>query len=389
MSENSQSTDFGSSKPQSAAWSWFRMALLICLAAAVAVVVDATVRMFTARTNREMSDVSTVNAMGLVEPQAKGLAPGFTDSQGRLLADPPSSPDKFIDPSVIVVAHWSATDPEDGDIAWSQFEAHLAKVTGRKVSDQAYDNSPDALAQIQKGSITLVALHAADAPFLVNNYGYQPAAVLGDDSGANGNHLDIIVPADSKITKTSDLRGQSLVCTVPSSITGYRAAIAMLMGQDGLRPNVDYSITWSMGQKKSITGIASHDYVAAAVSDDKLQSLIAKGTVSPSETRVIYQSAVIPRMTIGWFYNLNPALSAKVQEAILSFRPEAPTTRDADVDSSAKPLHFIAADYKKDFEFVRKMDDRFDPRLDSNGKGKLPHTPTASAADLPVNNIPD
>jgi phosphonate transport system substrate-binding protein len=349
-----------SSKPLGA---WSTWLLLLCLAAALIFAADAGHQAMNANASNAQAQAQLVHAMGLIEPASKGLSSQFTDSAGRMLADPPSDASQLIDPAVIVVAHLDSTDADAPNIDWKDFEAHVAKVTGRKVVDQAFDNGPDQMAQIKQGVLTLVALHAADAPFLVNNYGYQPAAVLGDQSGANGNHLDVIIPAKSPINSLSDLRGRTVVCTLPSSITGYRAALTLLMNDAGLRPNVDYTITWSLGQKKSITGVAANQYEAAAISDDKLQSLLAKGDVTADSYRIIYQSQVIPRTTIGWFYNLKPDLAAQLRDAILSFEPKAS-------DGDEKPLRFIAIDYKKDFDTVRQIDDRFDPRLDTKTKGR-------------------
>jgi phosphonate transport system substrate-binding protein len=288
------------------------------------------------------------------------------------------------------VGHLAAADADDPVISWPKFEAHLAGITGRKVSDEIYDNSSDQLAELKDGKITILALHAADTPFIVNNFGYQPVAVLAEGGGVNGNRLDIIVTPGSDIVHPADLRNRSLVCTVPSSITGYRAAVAQLLESEGLRPNVDYTITWSLGQKRSITGVAEKQYEAAAVSDDKLQSLLKLGTVSQSDFRVIYQSEVIPRTTIGYFYNLKPELAAKVSEAILSYQPEAPESSGKDGDGTqtppAKPLRFVAIDYKKDFQFVRQIDDRFDPRLDSKTKSPKPATTEPSKEDAAAAN---
>lgn len=344
--------------------------------------------MYLATADRENIAGSMAHAMGLIEPVAKPLARQFTDAQGRMLADPPTSAAELLDPKVLVVAHISGGDSENPAIPWRQFERHLAEVTGREVVDQEYDNSPAQLAQITDGRITLVALHAAETPFLVNHYGYQPVAVLGDDSGANGNHLDIIVPTGSPITRASDLRGHSLVCTLPSSITGYRSAVALLLHNEHLRPNVDYMITWSTGQKKSINGVVNKKFEAAAVSDDKLQGLLKRGQVSTSDYQVIYTSEVIPRTTIGWFYNLNPQLAAKVRSAILSYRTDKKAAKadaasepagDDSGDSTSKSLHFIPVDYKKDFKLVREINDSFDPRLSpkpsKSHAGQTPSTP--------------
>ena len=358
---------------------WFRLLLLLCLLAVVIYAGNAALKAMQARSSEEITEEKVVQSSGLVTPQAKVLASMFADSQGRLLADPPSAADKLADPDTLVVSHIVGTEDNPGT-NWKGFEKHLADVTGKKIVDEEYDNSAEQLGEIAKGKITILALHAADAPFLVNNYGFQPAAVLGTDTGANGNHLDIIVPANSTISSPADLKGHSLVCTVPASITGYRAAIALLMSNQGLRPNVDYMVTWSMGQKRSIEGLVKGDYDAAAVSDDRLQALIDKGSIEKSQVKIIYQSQVIPRTTIGWFYNLKPALAQKIQEAILSFKPAQTTAVQAADDESTPSLHFLPINYKTDFQLVRMIDDSFDPRLDAKNKAKDEATTAPSAA---------
>jgi len=297
---------------------------------------------------------------GLKPPVHKVLAAKFTDKQDRLIADPPANAEQWLNPDTLIVAHIEGADETPGD-SWSDWEAHFSKITGKKVVDQTYANSAEQITAAAAGKVALLALHAADTPFLVNNYGFQPLAVLGNQAGVNGNRLDLIVPADSTIATPADLRSHRLVCTVPSSITGYRAAVAVLMRDQGLRPNVDYEIIWSLGQKRSITGVTKKEYEAAAVSDEKLQSLLAKGTIQASQYKIIYQSPVIPRTTIGCFYNLNPALAEQLRQAILA--PSATTLPTTAPDDDV--LGFLPLDYKRDFQFVRDIDDQFDPRFNA------------------------
>ena len=172
------------------------------------------------------------------------------------------------------------------------------------------------------------------------------------------------------------MRGHALTCTTPDSITGYRAAIAVLAQQAGLRPDVDYNIDFSFGQKKSVLGVAAGDFEVAALSDDKLQSMLKKGSVTPAEYRLIYESEVIPRLTIGYAYNLQPELAAKVARAVLEFANES---GPAD-ETTGKPLRFLASDYKKDFEFVRRIDDSFDPRFHKRPKAIPPPAQSAESA---------
>ena len=124
------------------------------------------------------------------------------------------------------------------------------------------------------------------------------------------------------------------------------------------------------GQKRSVLGLVGGEFEAAALSDDKVKSMLKDGTIKESDYRVIYQSEVIPRLTIGYLYNLAPELAAKVTAAVLDFE-NIGGARD---DSTAKPMRFFVIDYKKDFEFVRKIDDSFDPRF-----RKTPKTETSAA----------
>ena len=273
---------------------WPRLVLLLCLAVAVTYVGIAAKQLMREKESVRLSQEQAVATAGSMAPGHKVLAAAFSDKQGRLLADPPLSSEQCVNPDVLIVSHIDGADATPGS-SWSEFESRLSAATGKKVVDQIYINSPDQVAAIGAGKVTLLALHAADAPFLVNNYGFQPLAVLADATGVNGHRLDLIVPAGSAIAKPADLKGHRLVCTVPSSITGYRTAIAYLMSEDGLRPNVDYEIVWSTGQKHSITGIAEKKYEAAAVSDDKVTSMVAKGTLAASQYKIIYQSPIIPR----------------------------------------------------------------------------------------------
>ena len=158
-----------------------RLILFVCLIAAIFYAGNAAMRTFEARNSAKLTEDKTVQSFGLIAPAPRSLASRFSDSQGRLVADPPSSPDQFIDPDPIVVAHILGTE-DNPSIDWKHFEKYLAETTGKKVADQPFDDSADELAQIDKNKITVLALHAADTPFVVNNFGFQPIAVLGADS---------------------------------------------------------------------------------------------------------------------------------------------------------------------------------------------------------------
>lgn len=361
-----------------------RLAMLFCLVAALGYSANAFWQTHKANESQRQSEEASVRATGLRDITPKKLAPEFTDEQGTLLADPPKDPAKLVDPPAFVLGHLADSDAESPDIDWAAFDKHLSLALGRPVTDLTVENGPSQIDKIKAGQITIMALHASDAPVLVNECGYHPVAVLGDESGASGNRLDLIVPANSSLARPSDLRGQTLTCTGPLSVVGYRAAIALLLQNENLRPNVDYFVSWSLGQNESIAGVARGTYAAAAVSDDKLHTLLEKGHVKlepvtangtstekvpldKSMYKMIYQSDVFPRMTIGYFYNLKPETAAKLSAAVLSYKP-APT------DDDDKPMHFIVVDYRKDFALIRSIDDRFDPRMENKTKHEVATT---------------
>ncbi|HKD37694.1 MAG TPA: PhnD/SsuA/transferrin family substrate-binding protein [Pirellulales bacterium] len=340
--------------------------LYAALVAAIAVVAVFGYKAIEDKSAMRKSQDEIVSWHGLVAPTSKHLASEFTDKSGRLLADPPSDPEKLLDPETIVVAHYQDSDKATQIVDWGDFQAFLTKATGKKAVLQEYQNSADDIAAIKQGKTQVVALHAADAPYIVNNAGFIPVAVLASESAAHGNRLDLAVRTSSDIKTLADIKGHTLTCSAPDSITGYRAAVALLAQEASLRPSVDYNIAFSFGQKRSVLGIASGEFEVAALSDDKLQSLLKLGDVKEANYRVIYHSEVIPRLTIGYVYNLRPELADKIAKAILEFKNEKGDTED----SAGAPLHFITTDYKKDFELVRRIDDSFDPRFAKSPKGK-------------------
>lgn len=110
------------------------------------------------------------------------------------------------------------------------------------------------------------------------------------------------------------------------------------------------------------------------LSDDKVRSMLSKGTLKSDAYRVIYQSQVIPRLTIGYVYNLPPDIAAKVSHVMLKFQNEGGGTDE----TTGTTMRFFPIDYKKDFEFVRTIDDYFDPRIN-----RVIHAKPAPPDDAP------
>jgi len=338
-----------------------RVVLYLALAVTIAYVAYRGVEASQARAQLKKALDNSVVGIGVVEANQKHLAPQYSDKAGRLLADPPADASEFINPETLEVAEIDDPDADASEVDWQEFQAHLAQVTGKKVNLRKYTNSADDVAAVKEGKIQVVALHAADAPYLVNNAGFIPVAILANEGNATGHRMEIVVPAASSIHSLADLRGHTLTCTDPLSISGYRGAVALLLQDAHLRPNIDYFMIFSGSQKQSVLGLVKPKgaFEAVAVNDDKLQKQLDKGKIKASDFRIIYESPAIPRTTIGYVYNLQPDLAAKVRQAVVGFANKGGTEDGA----TGKPSHFFPIDYRRDFEFVRKIDDSFDPRL--------------------------
>lgn len=335
-----------------------RGALYCGVVAATAVVAVMAYRAVGDQQSLKRSQDRLVTYIGLTKSVSKRLAPEYLDADGGMLADPPTAEDKLIDPQELVVAHYDGDEDDTERVNWDALQAQLCQVTGKKVVHRPYLNSADEVAAIKAGEIHVVAAHAADTPYLVNNAGFVPVAVLGSAAGASGNHLVIAVGAKSPIRRLVDMRGRELTFTHPNSITGYRAAVAVLSDDAGLLPGVDYRFHFSHGQKRSIRSLIEGKSEVVALSADKIETMLADGSLNKTDFRVIYESPIIPRLTIGYIYNLPPKLAASLTRCVTDFDNMA-----ASGETSDGRMRFFPIDYRKDFAFSRKIDDSFDPRF--------------------------
>ncbi|HTU24187.1 MAG TPA: hypothetical protein VMF30_02245, partial [Pirellulales bacterium] len=120
---------------------------------------------------------------GLIQPVKKHLDAEYIDTDGNLLADLPGDQGKLINPDTLVLAHYIDAEVEKQLVDWDALKASLEQATGKTVVLQEYVNTADDVAAVKAGEIQLVALHAADAPYVVNNAGLIPLGVLGTKAG--------------------------------------------------------------------------------------------------------------------------------------------------------------------------------------------------------------
>ena len=72
---------------------------------------------------------------------------------------------------------------------------------------------------------------------------------------------------------------------------------------------------------------------------------------------------------------MNPELVEKIRSTILAFANEAGSPDDV----TGAPMRFFESNYRDDFQFVRNVDDNFDPRFSKANKNKSAHKSTNQA----------
>jgi phosphonate transport system substrate-binding protein len=310
------------------------------------------------RTNAETAavDVRSTGLIGLSHAAVRNaLDPRYTDADGDQVADPPTDPAKLIDPATITFCYVSTNDTEDFEPPFRDLVAALGKATGKPAEYVRYHNPTDKLRAFREGKLTVCGLATGVVPLGVCTAGFVPVCQAADANGNAGYKLEVIVPAGSSLSGLASLRGHELAVTEPNSNSGYKAPL-ILMREKGMVPPRDYAIRFSNSHVNSIRGIKDKTFQAAAVASDVLERERNAGHIAAADFKVIYTSdQTFPSAALGIPYNLKPELAAKIRDVLLHF--DFKGTSLAKLFGPEGKVRFVPADYKKDWEYVRRIDD--------------------------------
>ena len=164
-----------------------------------------------------------------------------------------------------------------------------------------------------------------------------------------GYNLIVIVKKASPFQKLSELKGKKFAHTSPSSNSGNLAPKA-LFPEQGLKPGEDYPIVYSGGHDKSVLGVDSGDYDAAAVASDVFERMAARGTVKADDFRVIYRSETFPSSGFAYAHDLKPDVAEKLRTCFYDFRFPPEMQKDFEGDDRFFPITYL-----RDWAIVRKV----------------------------------
>ena len=285
----------------------------------------------------------------------------YCDEDRDLIADPPKDPAKFKHPESLLLSYSPQEDTAAYEKLWAPYVAHMAQCVGKKIRFFQVFSSAAAVEALRSGRIQFSLLATGDTPFAVNVAGAVPYAGIGSTAGLLQYHVIVLVKHSSAYAKLSDLKGKRVAHSAPSSNSGNMAPRA-LFPAEGLTPDKDYKVIYSGRQDNSIVGVLRGDFDAAAVADDILERMVARGLVKPGDYRIIYKSKPFPAGSMVLAHDLELLLSQKIRACTFSYAFSSELKQAFHGADRYVPLH-----YQQDFAAVRDVATRSGEAFDRAG----------------------
>jgi len=278
------------------------------------------------------------------------LDKAYCDRNGDLVADAPTDPKQFVNPSTLIFAYTPVEDPAVYAKTWDGFIKHTEKTTAKKVVFFPVQSNAAQIEAMRSGRLHVAGFNTGSVPIAVNCAGFVPFAIMGTPNGQFGYEMEIIVPADSPIKTPADLKGKKIAFTSPTSNSGFKAPSAILAADFNLVAERDFTPVFSGKHDNSVIGVANKDYDAAAIANEVMFRMFERKVVDRSKIRSIYKSETFPTTGYGYVYNLDPKLADQVKDAFFTFPWEGSTLKT----EFPKEDRFLPIAYQKDWSVIRK-----------------------------------
>ncbi len=294
------------------------------------------------------------------------LDPRYCDADGDLIADTPADKAQQKDPATLIFSFTPVEDPAVYEGAFSDFLAHLAKVTGRRVRWYAAESYAAQVEALRSGRLHIAGVASGATPYAVNLGGFVPLVTMQKTDGSTGYTLQLVVRADSPIRSPADLKGRKVAHVSPSSNSGDTAP-RVLFASQGVVADKDYTVVYSGKHDNSILGVLHGDYDAAPVASNVVVLMRDRGLFKADALRVVYESRPFPGAAFGIAHNLAPELQAKIAEAFTSY----PFAGSGLAREFKEYQGFARIDYKSDWEDIRAIQNASGVRYNQEALGKL------------------
>lgn len=283
--------------------------------------------------------------------QRGALAEMYCDANNDMVADTPTDPADYVNPSTLVFAYTPVEDPAIYADIWKPFIEHLEKVTGKNVRFFAVQSNAAQIEAMRSGRLHIAGFSTGPTPFAVNLAGAVPFALMGSEGGRFGYTLQVYVRKDSGIDTMQDLKGKRVAHTAPTSNSGNLAPRVLFPEQEDIVPGEDYEVVYSGSHDQSMLGVVAGDYAAAPVASEVVERMAERGLYDPEDVKIIYESERFPTTSYNYAHNLAPELVKKIKEAFFTFDLEGTALGD-EFDNVTQ---FVPINYKDDWAVVRQI----------------------------------
>jgi len=282
------------------------------------------------------------------------LDPMYCDRDGDLLADTPTDPAEWKDPSTLIFAYTPVEDPAVYEEAWSDFLTYLEEKTGKNVVFFPVQSNAAQIEAMRSGRLHIAGFNTGSNPLAVNCAGFNPFTIMASLDGNFGYEMEILTYPGSGIESVEDIRGGQLAFTSPTSNSGFKAPSAILASDFDMIPERDFEAVFSGKHDNSILGVANHDYPAASIANSVLSRMVSRGVIEADQVISIYKSQTFPTTGFGVAHDLDPALTAKIRDAFFTFDWEGSSLqREFEKSNEGQ---FLEMTYQEFWDVIRKID---------------------------------
>jgi phosphonate transport system substrate-binding protein len=287
---------------------------------------------------------------------ASALDARYKDADGDMVADAPTNPAEFVDPSTLIFAYTPVEDPAVYAKVWEGFLKHMEKVTGKRVQFVPVQSNAAQIEAMRAGRLHVAGFNTGSNPIAVACSGFVPFTMMASKKDEFGYEMEIITYPGSGIEKIADIKGKKLAFTSETSNSGFKAPSALLAQEFNMAAGKDYEPVFSGKHDNSIIGVANKDYPAAAIANSVKARMLARNVFKADAIKVIYKSQTFPTTGYGYVYNLKPELVAKIKEAFFSFNWDGSELLKEFEKSEPPQEKFMPINFKTHWEVVRQID---------------------------------
>jgi len=323
------------------------------------------------------------------------LADEYKDADSDLVADTPADAKE---PAELFFCDVPGPNPDADEQTWKAFLEHMTAATGKPCkylkrvdagppqpgaappTDDAGEPIPQEdvgavksfsaqLGALKSGKLHVAAFTTGQVRQAVNTAGFRPLLVPADKGGKATYRVRVLVPANSKVQSLADLKGKTLAVSALSSNSGAKAPIVLLHDEGKLNPRTDFKIKVAGSYWVALAQVAKGEADATCIASDLFDRELARGEPTDAEKKLgrvkvtadqfrelATPPVEYPRVCFGVSHTLPQPLVDKIKAGFASFKFEG-----TDVGKRYTPdgaVKFQAVEFKKDWEGVRKIDDR-------------------------------